>query len=293
MKRLPRSIVSLIIYLLVLFNLERIPQQDTQVIDIKGFVYILIVILIISIIQIETVRNISLPYLLIGSTILYVIGKFIVFYYWTAWDNGQVYLIITELSLIWLAVILARMIGTYLGDFKKAVESITFSGLEKAKNLNDAREEIQTEFYRSRRYNYPLTLVVVQPDTNPLEYNQNIAIKEIQTSMLGRYAAVRLAKELSKNLRLLDTIIDLGKDTSIAILYPQTDGDKADYLINRINSSAHDMGFSVACGHASFPSDALTFDELLRVASDNVKFPFTDQINKDKDSDNKFYNQYE
>ncbi len=293
MKRLPRSIVSLIIYLLVLFNLERITQQDTQVIDIKGFVYILIVILIISIIQIETVRNISLPYLLIGSTILYAIGKFIVFYYWTVWNNGQVYLIITELSLIWLAVILARMIGTYLGDFKKAVESITFSGLEKAKNLNDAREEIQTEFYRSRRYNYPLTLVVVQPDTNPLEYNQNIAIKEIQTSMLGRYAAVRLAKELSKNLRLLDTIIDLGKDTSIAILYPQTDGDKADYLINRINSSAHDMGFSVACGHASFPSDALTFDELLRVASDNVKFPFTDQINKDKDSDNKFYNQYE
>ena len=286
MRRLPRAITGLIIYLLVIFNLERITIQDASIIDIKGFVYVLISIFIVLILQVDFVRRQSAGVLILAATISYLIGKFFVFYYFTTWDGNTIYLIITEISLFWIGILIARIAGAAMVDFQDAVESITFSHLEKAKDIKIAQDEIQTEFYRSRRYNYPLTLIVVQPDTNPLEYNPHIAVREIQQSMLGRYATVSLVRELNKNLRLLDTVIDLKDNMRFAILSPQTEEDKAENLIQRINSIANNMGISVTCGHATFPKDALTFEELLRTASDHMRFPLVpNQILKLEEND--------
>jgi len=273
MRRLPRSVGGLVVYLLVIFNIERLTLQDTALVDIKGFVYVLVALFILAIIQIERVRNQSLGIMLFLATTAYFIGKFSIFYYYTQWNENSIYLIITELAVLWIGIWLAKLVGNAIKDFSDAVESITFSSLEKTKTLDDADREIHAEFYRSRRYNYPLTLVVVQPETNPLEYNPHIAIQEMQRALLSRYATVSLARELSKDLRLLDTIIDLKKNMRFAILYPQTEGNKADYLIDRISTIATDLGVGVTCGHASFPSDALTFDELLTTASDHMRFP--------------------
>lgn len=273
MRSLPRSVTGLIFYLLVIFNIERLTLQDTAVVDIKGFVYILVALFILAIIRIGRVRDQSLGLLLFLATTAYFIGKFSVFYYYTRWNENTIYLIITELAVLWIGIWLAKLVGNGIKDFSDAVESITFSSLEKTKTLDEAEREIQAEFYRSRRYNYPLTLVVVQPETNPLEYNPHIAIQEMQSALLSRYATVSLARELGKDLRLLDTIIDLKKKMRFAILYPQTDGEKADYLIDRINTIATSLGIGVTCGHASFPSDALTFEELLSTASDHMRYP--------------------
>jgi len=289
MRRLPRAITGLILFLLIFFNLERITLQDTSIIDIKGFVYVLISIFIILILQVDFVRRQSAGVLILASTIFYLVGKFFVFYYFTNWDENTIYLIITEISLVWIGILIARIAGAAMVDFQDAVESITFSHLEKAKDITSAHGEIQTEFYRSRRYNYPLTLIVVQPDTNPLEYNPHIAVREIQQSMLGRYATVSLVRELSNNLRLLDTVIDLKDNMRFAILSPQTEEDKADNVIQRINTIANDMGISVTCGHATFPKDALTFEELLRTATDHMRFPLVSSqlVNfETKDEDN-------
>jgi len=273
MRRLPRSITALVLYLFVIFNIERVTLQNIGVVDIKGFVYLLVALFVLVIIRIDRIRDQSIGVLLFLATTVYFIGKFSVFYYYTQWNENTIYLIITELAVLWIGIWLAKMAGNAVKDFSEAVESITFSSLEKTKTLEEADRDIQAELYRSRRYNYPLTLVVVQPETDPLEYVPQIAIQEMQRSLLSRYAAVSLARELGKELRLLDTIIDLKHNMRFAILFPQTDGGKADFLIDRIYKIATDLGVGVTCGHASFPSDALTFEELLYTASDHMRYP--------------------
>ncbi len=273
MRRLPRSITALVFYLFFIFNIERVTLQDAGIVDIKGFVYLLVALFVLVIIRVDRIRDQSLGILLFLATTVYFIGKFSVFYFYTLWNENTIYLIITELAVLWIGIWLAKMVGDAVKDFSEAVESITFSSLEKTKTLEEADRDIQAELYRSRRYNYPLTLVVVQPETDPLEYIPQIAIQEMQKSLLSRYAAVSLARELGKELRLLDTIIDLKHNMRFAILFPQTDGGKADYLIDRIYKIAIDLGVGVTCGHASFPSDALTFDELLYTASDHMRYP--------------------
>ena len=80
MRSLPRAITGLVLYLLVIFNIERITLQDDALVDIKGFVYVLIALFIIAIIQYERVRSQSVWTLYFIATTIYFFGKFSVFF---------------------------------------------------------------------------------------------------------------------------------------------------------------------------------------------------------------------
>lgn len=278
MKRLPRSIYALIIYLAVLFNLERVTLQDIHIIDIKGFVYVFIVVMILLIISLSFLRRARFLALIIGSTILYTIGKFGPYKAWTTWDEYSIYLIITELSLLFIGLILALEVGRNIEDFNDAVESITFNGMERARLLSEARVEIDKEVFRSRRYHRPLTMLMVRPESDPIEVILQSAIEEVHRSMVGRHLAVNLARSINNVLRMTDMVIDLEDNRRFAILLPETSSEHSDLLIERIQRIAGEKGISVTCGKASFPDDALTLDDLIKQADKSLSFSFTPKM---------------
>ena len=57
------------------------------------------------------------------------------------------------------------------------------------------------------------------------------------------------------------------KDDSVAILLPETSTDGTAILASRIQDVAKEqLGLELSSGYASFPRDALTFDDLLNQA---------------------------
>ncbi len=270
MKRLPRAIISIILYLTILYNLERITINNVSMIDIKGFVYVLVIIFVLLILLFKFFRKQSVAMLMLFSLLMYVVGKFGVFRYWTDWTSNSAYLVITEATLIWIGVLLAHRAGIYIEDFEEAVKNISFSGIERSKEIGKTTDDIRVEMYRSRRYNHPLTMVIIEPETVPFEMDLNIAIKEVQQSVIGRYYAVNMARAIDDDLRLVDTIIDINQGKRFAILYPETTRENALPLIERVHSIAKNMGISIRSGIASFPEDAVTFDELMNKSVTNL-----------------------
>lgn len=262
--------IAILLYLTLLYNLERIEINGAPLIDIKGFVYALVIIAIILILQWEAARKLSLTNIMIIMLGTYIVGKFFIFLYWTTWDSNSAYLVIAEIALIWLGVALAYKAGEYMDDFENAVQNITFSGSENAKELAHNQENIHVEMYRSRRYNHPLTIAVIEPETIPLDVNMNIAIREVQQSMFERYFTVNLARAIYQDLRMVDQIIDLDKGKRFAILYPETTREKAIPLVERVYKIAKDMGITLRAGIASFPENAVTFEELLKRSIDDL-----------------------
>lgn len=285
MKRLPRAMIAILLYLTLLYNLERIEINGAPLIDIKGFVYALVIFVIIVLLQWEAARKLSLTTILIIMLVVYIIGKFFVFLYWSTWDANSAYLVIAEISLIWLGVALAYKAGKYMDDFQNAVRNITFSGIDNAKELASTQENIQIEMYRSRRYNHPLTIAVIEPETIPVDVNMNIAIREVQQAMFERYFTVNLARAIYQDLRMVDQIIDLDKGKRFAILYPETTRENAVPLVERVYKTAQDMGITLRAGIASFPENAVTFEELLKRSVDDLgalDFPkITDKPDED------------
>jgi diguanylate cyclase (GGDEF)-like protein len=112
------------------------------------------------------------------------------------------------------------------------------------------------EMTRARRYEHPLTLLLVQVDVWPL-----LQAEHGQRGALDRLS--RLAIRIRRLLRDVDAI-GLHGDGQLAILLPETPLDGAMVVAGRIEETAReDVGVRVRVGAAVFPDDAVTVEGLL------------------------------
>ena len=267
MKNLPYSIALLLLFLALLFNLERLEYFQRSDINIDGFVYALVTALVVSIIVIPQLRHWSYPALLLIGAILYLGFKVYLTPTKIVWGGIYPYVIFVEFTVVEVAVILARHLAGWLDDFVGAVENITFAKLRRVRTLDEVGEDLESEMYRSRRYQHPLTIVVAKPDVSSLKLKIHRTVEEVQRSMMVRYVAISLmTRALYGQLRRTDWLLeDSGKKEYVFVL-PETRGERADIVIDRIQKTAEELGVAVSCGIATFPDDALTFESLIERA---------------------------
>jgi len=267
MKLLPRSLVILILYLAVFFNLEHIGLSENSAIHIHRFAYFYATVAVASILYIPKLRRQSFFALLMIFTLPYLAIKFLFLYPGSGFELTFLYLSFTELVLLAIAILLAYNTALKLEDFVDVVENITFAGLRKVVSIREASEEIENEIYRSRRYKHPLTVIVTEPQMETLNIAIHKTVKDVQASMMERYVLVSLmTRALNNQLRKSDSLLDLFDKRKFVIILPETEQDRSSVIINRIAEAAHELGVSVSCGKATFPTDALNFESLLKEA---------------------------
>jgi hypothetical protein len=88
--------------------------------------------------------------------------------------------------------------------------------------------------------------------------------------MMRRYVLTALGRSLAAELRRLDLLVQKDERGALLILAPETDRSGTESLIERVQQTAANQGIAVTCGMASFPDDALTFEELVEVAERQV-----------------------
>ncbi|BBB49582.1 nucleotidyl cyclase domain-containing protein [Pelolinea submarina] len=263
MKRLPVSIILLIIFLAFFFNLERIDVGDQELININTFVYILITLAVVFIVMLPVLRRMKITLLLFFSDLLYFILKFAVFKENPFWGGYYSYITLVEFTMFSLGVVIAHWVGANMDDFEKAVENITFAEIKRASNLRDAVESINNEIYRSRRYNHPLTMIMVEPLKGSQEMILNQSVREVQESMISRYVSISLARALREYIRRTDMLVEQPDKGRFIVITPETNKIESDRVISKIYQAASSIGAEVAVGLCAFPDDALTLEDML------------------------------
>lgn len=122
--------------------------------------------------------------------------------------------------------------------------------------LDDELENIKYEITRARRYNRPISVIMLQP-----------IAKSYGTMDKGT-----LSKTLSRIFRRTERLYDMGKHGRFLIFSPETTNSSAEMLVNRIRIMVHreqDMHFNY--GIATFPDQELTFDGLVSRAEENLE----------------------
>jgi GGDEF domain-containing protein len=89
---------------------------------------------------------------------------------------------------------------------------------------------------------------------------------------MTHYALSGVTRIISDLVRRTDLIIDQATESDRLIIFcPETSGEQASLMKRRILATTKDqIDVRVCVGMATFPDEALTFEELVRVADDKL-----------------------
>jgi hypothetical protein len=263
MKRLPFSIILLILFLAFFFNLERIDVGNQELVNINSFVYILSTVAVVFIVMLSVLRRMNITLLLFLWNLVYFGLKLTVYSEHPFWGGYYSYITLVEFTMFSVGIVIAHWVGANMDDFEKAVENITFSEIKHASNLRDAVDSINNEIYRSRRYNHPLTMIMVEPLKGSKEMILNQSVREVQESMISRYVSISLARALREYIRRTDMLVEQPDKGRFIVITPETNKIESDRVVSKIYQAASSIGAEVAIGLCAFPNDALTLEDML------------------------------
>jgi hypothetical protein len=178
------------------------------------------------------------------------------------------YLTVTEMGLLLITLLLAHRVAFAIDDFEGAVRRVSFRHTNKRiRQLDEADDEIQLEMFRSRHYHHPLGILIVQPESGFAQAAMHRAVREVQQAMMYTYASRSMAQTFSKYIRRTDLIMEQTDRERFVILCPDTNAADLALLAEYLQVVAQEeLSASVACGAATFPDEAITFEELMRQA---------------------------
>lgn len=192
---------------------------------------------------------------------------FVWYFYWRIDKpllSMQIHLL--QFILIELAAGVAYEVAKHLGQLDIILEGLTISTYpNRAVNVHSAEDRIQAEFTRARRYHHPLSLLVLRLDRiSEQDSWQNI--EPLQRDMLRRFATAKVSQIISDLSRQTDIIIS-DRGGQFVVLCPETDSENLTIFAERIRKAASEkLGSTLAWGSATFPDEALTYDDLLQTA---------------------------
>lgn len=270
MNSLRLNIALLLAWMTVFFNIERLDVGGVDTINLASSVYVVAVVAML--LPLLTFFRRRPVYVTVIPALLLLAVSF-------GYENRPVvggfytYITLVEIILLTGVAVMAHRVGTSLEEFHRAVEIVTLKDKNiRLHSLSDAQEKVETEMGSSRRTQRPLSLLIFQADASSLNMIMHRFVQELQRSMMQRYVLAMTARVLSRHLRRTDLIIEDGKPGRLMLVAPNTSDEHASLLGERLTHLVKDrLGITAQYGVATFPEQALTFDELVTVAEKELR----------------------
>lgn len=263
MTDLRNSVFLLIAFLIVVFGISNVQTFEDNILDFHPAFFIMLTLAAFGGVLIPSKISI---YVYIGMwTVIYVLVW--VYYFRFLPDPRNAQELGVQFLLIEISAGLSYFVGRHVQQIDALVRGLSVSAYpNRTIDIKAGREIINTEVTRSRRYKRPFTTLVLK-----LEFvdkkNDPHDHEPIQRDLLRRFALAKMGQIINEFARQTDMIFSDQFDRFI-LLCPETDSQKSTVLAERISKTVSEkMDAWMAWGAASFPQDALTFDDLIELAS--------------------------
>jgi len=260
MKRLRFWIITLVVWLIFFFNIERLNSP----INIRSYTYIFAAIAIVVALAVPRLRG--LPYLVI---LLIPVPLFL--WFKALWSGDPILgqalpLTVTQMSAIVLTGFISVQISYGLREFEHLIHNITFGYIGKQpKSFDETQESIYRELSRARRYHRPLSVVTLKLDPESVKVALPKLTKEVQQAMMQEYLLAGITRILN------DSVSDFGtialRNNHFVVVLPETTEMEAPVIAQKLAVAVQEaMNIELITGSASFPHQAITFETLIEHA---------------------------
>ena len=182
------------------------------------------------------------------------------------------YRALVESSLIVIAAVLGHHLAAGIARLEQTLANVAF-GESPALPLDgrEAGTEILGEMARSRRHRRPLSVTVLAPDPGSLEAAADLAVEEVDRAIRARYVHGKVARSIADQLRRSDLLFVDAASGHFIVVSPETTAEGSELLVERIRRGLAPTRVEVAVGHAAFPDHALTFEQLVERAQEQMR----------------------
>ncbi len=266
---LKRALFWVAFYLFCILVLGQLDRSDTPVINFAAYFYLTAIFIVPVMIFVPSLHKISVAVPMVFWGAIYFALMRLIDRSHTGSLNVEV--IVLEIILLEAGVWLSYQLAVAIEGSESLMDILaqgTFP--HRAIEMDAASEKIKNEFARSRRFHRPLSLVVVHVFPKDEEAIREM-LKSLQRDVLTRLSNSRIGQAVGEAIRQTDILIrdEVGR---YVVLCPETDAENVVFLSARIIQIVESRtGLQVNCGVASFPDEALTFDDLLDMARDRSK----------------------
>ncbi|HMX18994.1 MAG TPA: hypothetical protein PLD33_08185 [Anaerolineales bacterium] len=271
MTNLKRSVLSIAFFLFGILVLGQLDRSDTPIINFASYFYLLAIFIVPVMVFVPSLHKISVVVPMVFWGAVY----FGIFQLTDRGNTGSldVEVVVLELVIIEVGVWLSFQLALGIERSESLMDVLaqgTFP--HRALEIDLANEQIKVEFSRSRRYHRPLSLLVLHAFPQDEAVVREM-LMSLQRDVLTRLSNARVGQAIGESIRQTDLLVR-DKVGRYIVLCPETDLESVYLLADRLSKIVVERtGLHVNCGVASFPDEALTFEDLLHLARDRSKQP--------------------
>ena len=269
MTNLKRSFFWAALYLAVIFILGQMDYTGRPIINFASYFYLSVIIAVPVTLFFPSISKVPVyvPLLVWAGfylVLLQTIDRSL------STDDGGFSIIVLEFVLLEIGVWFSHQLAVQLENAESVMDLLALSAFpNRAREIDSENERIKIELTRSRRYHRPLSLVVIESETED-EKEMREMLKSIQQDLLNRFNSARIGQIIDDRIRQTDLVLRDHRGRFI-ILCPETDLTNAILLGRRLSWAIKERtNHHVLFGTAAFPEEALTFDDLLLKAHERL-----------------------
>ena len=269
MTNLKNSIMVLFFYLIAIFGIAQVNYIEENILNFEKAFFILVAVSVLGGIYFSFLARLSFYIYLPLWTLIYGL---VWYFYWRNLPAPlHIQILGIQYLLIMISASLAYEVGRRLDSLNRLFEGLSASTYpNRVMELQKAEDRISAELTRSRRYQRSLSLLIVELDRKISEDTAK-PFEGLQNDLLQRFAAARVGQIIGERARETDLLLR-DRRGRFLLLCPETDDANSVLFGERIRRAVSDqVGAGVRWGFASFPNDALTFDELIEFAENRLE----------------------
>lgn len=272
MNKLKSTLFWTTIHLATVFILGLLDNMDRPIINFASYFYLTVLVAFPITLFFPSISKVS-PYVPLVAwagiymVLLQVLDRS------TSTKAIEFGVVILEFILLELCVWFAHRLATQIGQAESLMDTLALGAFpSRAHTIEQEHQQIKKEFARSRRYDRPLSLVVIEPEPEE-SHTATELLRNIQDDLLHRFRSARVGQVIDEYTRQTDLILKDHRGRFV-ILCPETNDQIVALLAERLARSVKERtGLSIRHGVASFPDDALSFDDLVEKAYDRLAHP--------------------
>jgi GGDEF domain-containing protein len=269
MTNLKRSFFGAAVYLAVIFVLGQADYADQPLINFANYFYLAVLVAMPLTLFFPRISRISVYIPLLFWAIVYIVLLQLINRNYSA-NRGELPVIALEFMMLEVGVWFAHQLALQISHAESIMDALALSAFpNRARDIESENQRIKIELTRSRRYHRPLSVVMIQSESEDEKLIRE-AFKNIQHDLMSRFTSARVGQIIDDRIRQTDLVLRDYKGRFI-ILCPETDLSNASLLAKRISQAIKERtSLRVLWGVAAFPEEALTFEDLLQKAHERL-----------------------